>query len=67
MLILQPHELYRALGFPDGDIIDQDYHGVKYTKDEQEARFGNAVPTPLVEALVRVNLPDLCVVKRIFV
>ncbi|KHM13197.1 DNA cytosine methyltransferase [Klebsiella aerogenes] len=60
MRMLQPHELYRAQGFPDWYIIDQDYRGVKYAKDKQVARCGNAVPPPFAEALVRANLPEMC-------
>lgn len=60
MRMLQPHELYRAQGFPDWYIIDQDYCGVKYAKDKQVARCGNAVPPPFAEALVRANLPEMC-------
>ncbi|MDM4167398.1 DNA cytosine methyltransferase [Klebsiella michiganensis] len=61
MRMLQPHELYRAQGFPDWYIIDRDYRGVKYAKDKQVARCGNAVPPPFAEALVRANLPEMCV------
>ena len=61
MRMLQPHELYAAQGFPDWYIIDRDYRGVRYAKDKQVARCGNAVPPPFAEALVRANLPDLCV------
>ena len=60
MRMLQPHELYRAQGFPEWYIIDQDYSGKKYAKDKQVARCGNAVPPPFAEALVRANLPELC-------
>lgn len=60
MRMLQPHELYRAQGFPDWYIIDQDYRGKKYAKDKQVARCGNAVPPPFAEALVRANLPEMC-------
>ncbi|EUL75506.1 hypothetical protein P831_04082 [Klebsiella aerogenes UCI 28] len=60
MRMLQPHELYRAQGFPDWYIIDQNYRGVKYAKDKQVARCGNAVPPPFAEALVRANLPEMC-------
>lgn len=60
MRMLQPQELYRAQGFPEWYIIDQDYRGVKYAKDKQVARCGNAVPPPFAEALVRANLPELC-------
>jgi DNA (cytosine-5)-methyltransferase 1 len=64
MRMLQPHELYRAQGFPDWYIIDQDYSGKKYAKDKQVARCGNAVPPPFAEALVRANLPELCSPKE---
>ncbi|EPY7132518.1 DNA cytosine methyltransferase [Klebsiella pneumoniae] len=65
MRMLQPHELYRAQGFPEWYIIDQDYRGVKYAKDKQVARCGNAVPPPFAEALVRANLPEMCLKKEI--
>ncbi|KFX07263.1 DNA methyltransferase [Pectobacterium betavasculorum] len=60
MRMLQPHELYAAQGFPEWYIIDQDFRGVKYAKDKQVARCGNAVPPPFAEALVRANLPEMC-------
>ena len=60
MRMLQPHELYRAQGFPEWYIIDRDYRGVKYAKDKQVARCGNAVPPPFAEALVKANLPEMC-------
>lgn len=63
MRMLQPHELYRAQGFPEWYIIDRDFRGVKYAKDKQVARCGNAVPPPFAEALVRANLPELCMTK----
>jgi len=64
MRMLQPAELYRAQGFPEWYIIDQDYRGVKYAKDKQVARCGNAVPPPFAEALMRANLPDMCTSKE---
>lgn len=64
MRMLQPPELYRAQGFPDWYIIDRDYRGKKYSKAQQVARCGNAVPPPFAEALVRVNLPELCIAKE---
>ncbi|AUU90243.1 DNA cytosine methyltransferase [Enterobacteriaceae bacterium ENNIH3] len=60
MRMLQPRELYRAQGFPEWYIIDQDYRGKRYAKDKQVARCGNAVPPPFAEALVRANLAELC-------
>ncbi|ATM86155.1 DNA cytosine methyltransferase [Yersinia frederiksenii] len=64
MRMLQPHELYAAQGFPSWYIIDQDYSGQKYAKDKQVARCGNAVPPPFAEALVRANLPEMCVERK---
>lgn len=64
MRMLQPHELYRAQGFPEWYIIDRDYMGTSYAKDKQVARCGNAVPPPFAEALVRVNLPEMCLAKE---
>jgi DNA (cytosine-5)-methyltransferase 1 len=60
MRMLQPHELFKAQGFPDDYIIDHDYTGKPYPKTAQVARCGNAVPPPFAEALVRANLPELC-------
>ena len=65
MRMLQPHELYKAQGFPDWYLIDHDYKGTKYPKSAQVARCGNAVPPPFAEALVRANLPELCVVREV--
>ncbi|HCR1927246.1 TPA: DNA cytosine methyltransferase [Enterobacter roggenkampii] len=62
MRMLQPAELYRAQGFPEWYIIDRDYMGNRYAKDKQVARCGNAVPPPFAEALVRANLPEMCLV-----
>ena len=63
MRMLQPAELYRAQGFPEWYIIDCDYMGNRYAKDKQVARCGNAVPPPFAEALVRANLPEMCLMK----
>lgn len=64
MRMLQPHELYKAQGFPDGYVIDQDYRGNHYAKDKQVARCGNAVPPPFARALVEANLPELCAMQQ---
>lgn len=61
MRMLQPHELYAAQGFPENYIIDKDFEGKPYPKTEQVARVGNSVPPPFAEALVRSNLPEMCV------
>lgn len=60
MRMLQPHELFKAQGFPDTYIIDRDFEGKPYLKTAQVARCGNAVPPVFSEALVRANLPELC-------
>ena len=64
MRMLQPKELYAAQGFPSWYIIDRDARGNKYSKEKQVARCGNAVPPPFAEALVRANLPEMCVQKE---
>lgn len=61
MRMLEPHELFAAQGFPANYIIDVDADGKKYPKSAQVARCGNAVPPPFAEALVRANLPEMCV------
>lgn len=61
MRMLQPHELFAAQGFPSNYIIDKDFEGNVYPKTAQVARCGNAVPPPFSEALVRANLPEMCV------
>ena len=60
--MLQPRELYNAQGFPPDYIIDMvdPVTGKSYSKKEQIARCGNAVPPPFSEALCRSNLPELC-------
>ena len=62
--MLEPRELYGCQGFPDDYIIDHDYTGKTYPRSEQVRRCGNAVCPPIPAALVRANLPDLCVAKR---
>ena len=62
--MLEPKELYGCQGFPDDYIIDKDYTGKQYPRSEQVRRCGNAVCPPIPAALVRVNLPELCVAVR---
>lgn len=62
--MLEPRELYGCQGFPDDYIIDHDYNGKTYPRSEQVRRCGNAVCPPIPAALVRANLPELCVAKR---
>lgn len=62
--MLEPRELYGCQGFPDDYIIDHDYTGKTYPRSEQVRRCGNAVCPPVPAAMVRSNLPDLCIAKR---
>lgn len=61
--MLEPKELYGCQGFPEGYIIDRDYNGKGYPRSEQVKRCGNAVCPPIPAALVRANLPELCVAE----
>ena len=62
--MLEPRELYGCQGFPDDYIIDHDYTGKTYPRSEQVRRCGNAVCPPIPAALVKANLPEMCVAKR---
>lgn len=62
--MLEPRELYGCQGFPDDYIIDHDYEGKEYPRSEQVRRCGNAVCPPIPAALVKANLPELCVAER---
>lgn len=62
--MLEPRELYGCQGFPDDYIIDHDYTGKTYPRSEQVRRCGNAVCPPIPAALVKANLPELCVAER---
>lgn len=62
--MLEPKELYGCQGFPDDYIIDRDYTWKTYPRSEQVKRCGNAVCPRVPEALVRANLPELCVAER---
>ncbi len=62
--MLEPKELYGCQGFPDDYIIDRDYMGNPYGRTEQVRRCGNAVCPPIPAALVRANLPELCVPEQ---
>lgn len=55
MRMLQPHELFKAQGFPEDYIIDKTCDGEKVTKSSQVAKCGNAVCPPVAKALVEVN------------
>ena len=59
MRMLQPRELYKAQGFPDGYKIDFNLPGGKrITKTAQVRMVGNSVCPPMAEALVRANVVD---------
>ena len=62
--MLEPRELYGCQGFPDDYIIDHDFEGHIYSRSEQVRRCGNSVCPPLPAAMVRSNLPELCVAER---
>lgn len=55
--MLQPHELYRAQGFPSSYIIDKGADGKPFTKTEQVHMCGNSVSPPPMAALARANDP----------
>ncbi len=56
MRMLQPHELFLAMGFPADYIISHNSQGKKNSKADQVARCGNAVCPPLAAALVAANV-----------
>ncbi len=62
--MLEPRELYGCQGFPEDYIIDHDYTGKTYPRTEQVRRCGNAVCPPIPAALVKANLPEMCVSRR---
>lgn len=62
--MLEPKELYGCQGFPHDYIIDHDYSGKSYPRSEQVKRCGNAVCPPIPAAMVRANLPELCIAER---
>jgi DNA (cytosine-5)-methyltransferase 1 len=53
MRMLAPHELFKAMGFPDEYQICPTLHGKPITKTEQIRLCGNAVCPPVAEAMVR--------------
>lgn len=59
--MLQPHELYRAQGFPIDYVIDRGVDGRRLTKGAQVRMCGNSVCPPLAASLVRTNCPDMIV------
>lgn len=62
--MLEPRELYGCNGVPGDYIIDHDCDGNIITRTEQVHKCGNMVCPPIAAALVRANLPELCIAKR---
>lgn len=63
--MLDPDELYGCMGFPNDYIIDRDCNGKEIKRSEQIRKCGNAVSPPIPSALVKSNLPDLCIANRL--
>lgn len=55
MRMLQPHELFKANGFPDDYKIDFEFQGRPVAKYQQTHLCGNSVPPPWPRALVAAN------------
>ena len=62
--MLEPRELYGCNGVPEDYIIDHDCEGNIITRSEQVKKCGNMVCPPIPAALVRANLPELCIAQR---
>lgn len=56
MRMLEPHELYRCQGFPEG-YKHQVVMGKKLAKHAQVRMVGNSVPPGLARVLVQANIP----------
>lgn len=56
MRMLEPHELFAAMGFSSHYQISHDSSGKKLSKAKQVARCGNAVCPPLAQALIESNI-----------
>lgn len=55
MRMLEPHELFRAQGFPTDYVTQPQFRGRPMTKTAQIRLCGNSVAPPITEALVRAN------------
>lgn len=63
--MLTARELFRAQGFRESYIIGDDpAQGLKLTKTQQVHMCGNSVCPPIMAAIYRANLPDLCGQRR---
>lgn len=54
--MLQPHELFRAQGFPPDYVIDRTADGRRVTKTASVAMVGNSVSPPPLRAIAEANL-----------
>ncbi|NDZ11532.1 modification methylase [Variovorax sp. WS11] len=57
--MLVPRELANATGFPRQYVIDRGHDGRMFTKTQQVAMIGNAVPPGLQRAVTAANFSDL--------
>ena len=64
MRMLQPHELFRAQGFPDHYQIETGHDGRRFTKTQQVRACGNSVCPPIARALVAANVGELVAMER---
>ncbi|NMZ71354.1 DNA (cytosine-5)-methyltransferase 1 [Pseudomonas peli] len=55
--MLQPHELFRAQGFPANYVIDRGHDGRPFTKTQMVRFCGNSVCPPVMAALAAANDP----------
>lgn len=55
MRMLQPHELFKAQGFPDDYVIAPRFNGKPIPKYAQVRMCGNSVPPVWPQALVQAN------------
>ena len=62
--MLEPRELYGCQGVPEDYIIDHDCNGKEIKRSQQVMKCGNMVPPVFSRALVRANLPELCIAER---
>jgi DNA (cytosine-5)-methyltransferase 1 len=57
--MLEPHELFRAQGFPKNYIIAPRWQGKPMPKTAQVRMCGNSVCPPIAAALVAANVPEM--------
>ena len=64
MRMLQPHELYRAQGFPADYRISHDADGKPLSKKAQVRMVGNSVCPPLARAIVAANYHEMSTTEQ---